>query len=66
MITQIAATVVLGSFFAMIAASFFLEDANEERFIHPKMKPVDYLVVSLACILCLAIFVTLVGMIWGI
>lgn len=66
MITQIAATVVLGSFIAMIAASFFLDDTNEVRIFHDKMRAVDYLVIGLAAILFLSIFVALVGMIWGI
>ena len=66
MITQIAATVVIGSFIAMIAASFFLDDANEVRLFHDKMRPVDYLVVGLAGLLFLSIFAALIGLIWGI
>ena len=66
MITQIAATMVLGSFIAMIAASFFLDDANEVRLFNDKMKLVDYLVIGFAGLLFLSIFVTLIGLIWGI
>jgi hypothetical protein len=66
MITQIAATVVIGSFIAMIAASFFLDDANEVRLFNDKMKLVDYLVIGFAGLLFLSIFVTLIGLIWGI
>jgi hypothetical protein len=66
MITQIAATVVLGSFLAMIATSFFLDDANEVRLFNDRMKLVDYLVIGFAGILFLSLFVTLVGLIWGI
>jgi hypothetical protein len=66
MITQIAATVVLGSFLAMIAASFFLDNDDEDRIFKYKMKPVDYLVIGFAGVLFLSIFVTFVGLIWGI
>lgn len=70
LVTQIATTLVLLSFLAMVVVSLFMDggdtDAKATDWLTLKMRPIDYAMLVCVVVFFLSILVALIGLIWGL
>jgi len=70
LVTQVATTLMLLSFLAMVAFSFFMDggepEATSDDWIAPKMRPIDYAMLACVTVFFISIVVALVSLIWGL
>jgi hypothetical protein len=69
-VTQIATTLMLLSFIAMVAVSFFMDGENADvkpgDWIAVTMRPIDYAMLGCVVVFFMSITVAIIGLIWGL